>query len=668
MRPENHRRRVLLFLIAILLPCVLLVILSLRIIGQERELADTRLAEERSRWAGDVRQELLARLERIKFQEVGRLAGQLDEQPLTGSTNPAVALVVSMERGRLVLPWQASEYRTQYRRLLQEPVFASRISQGQAEEFARQRPDKAVGFYRDAAQTAGHPTQEAYARLLLARALANSGQLQEASALYWELLHDPSEVADEHGVPFALYAAERLLASGNNGEAVLERLMNRATVEAWSSPAALYLLSDLMDKLSGGSGEDEPPTGHAADQVRPDLRRAADQARREVLRAIRHVAQAVSLQRELPGLLRIHTEGNDPVELEPLWIPFGDELWLVGTAPVGQDRTIVVAVDAEQILASLEAPGAFSDAATGTVRFHRDRDQDGELLGPTIPGLKVVFEGATGPGLAGGWNGRQSFYLGALLLGVSATLFVGYLLWRDVRREVNLSEMRTQFVSNVSHELKTPLTSIRMFAETLQAGRPEDPRERAEYLETIVQESERLSRLLDNVLDFSRIERGEKAYTFAPTPLAELLRDVARTIEDPLRREGFELRVHLQEDLPPVEVDRDAIEQAVLNLLVNAMKYSAGNREIDLCLSRRDRCAVIAVVDRGMGIRPEDRERIFEKFVRAPVPEVESVPGAGLGLTLVAHIVEAHGGRIEVASEPEHGSTFSLLFPLEERA
>ena len=134
-----------------------------------------------------------------------------------------------------------------------------------------------------------------------------------------------------------------------------------------------------------------------------------------------------------------------------------------------------------------------------------------------------------------------------------------------------------------------------------------------------------------------------------------------------MRQQGFELRVDLQEGLPPVEVDRDAVEQAALNLLVNAMKYSGESREIDLCLSRRDGWAVIAVTDRGVGIRPEDQDRIFEKFFRVSRPEGENVPGAGLGLTLVAHIVEAHRGRVEVVSAPARGSTFSLLFPLEGR-
>jgi signal transduction histidine kinase len=203
-----------------------------------------------------------------------------------------------------------------------------------------------------------------------------------------------------------------------------------------------------------------------------------------------------------------------------------------------------------------------------------------------------------------------------------------------------------------------------MFAETLHENSPEDVGPQGEYLETIVNESERLTRLLNNVLDFSKIERGQKAYRREPHCLKEILRFTARAMQYPLEQKRFALRLEIEEGMPPAQVDRDAIEQAILNLLTNAMKYSGKNRDIELRLRSEGGEAVIEVSDQGVGIPPAEESRIFERFYRVSSQENDRIPGAGLGLTLVQHIAQAHGGRVTVKSAPGKGSTFSLFIPL----
>jgi signal transduction histidine kinase len=227
-----------------------------------------------------------------------------------------------------------------------------------------------------------------------------------------------------------------------------------------------------------------------------------------------------------------------------------------------------------------------------------------------------------------------------------------------------LAAMRSHFVAGVSHELKTPLTAIRMYAETLRAGRPRDPSARDEYLDTIVAESERLSRLLDNVLDFAKIERGTRNYTMAPRQLSDIVGDARRIMAHALAQQGFALDVTVDPAVPAVFVDADAVEQAVLNLMVNAMKYSGESRRIGIRLTHDDCWAVVTVSDSGIGIAESEQAKIFTEFHRAPGPQNASVPGAGLGLTIVRHIASAHHGHVTVRSEPGHGSEFSLHLPL----
>jgi signal transduction histidine kinase len=168
------------------------------------------------------------------------------------------------------------------------------------------------------------------------------------------------------------------------------------------------------------------------------------------------------------------------------------------------------------------------------------------------------------------------------------------------------------------------------------------------------------TRLLNNVLDFSKIEKGKRIYHPEPASLYEVVESAARTMEYPLKQQGFQLDISMEEGLPLAQVDRDAMEQALLNLLHNAVKYSGD--------SKKSGRALIQVVDQGIGIPPQEKEKIFEKFYRAASPQNERIPGTGIGLALVSHIVDAHGGRLELESEPGEGSTFSIYIPLEEKA
>ena len=249
-------------------------------------------------------------------------------------------------------------------------------------------------------------------------------------------------------------------------------------------------------------------------------------------------------------------------------------------------------------------------------------------------------------------------------LGVAIVLFGAIALaGRAAAREMRLSQMKSDFVSNVSHELRTPLSSIRVFGEYMRLGRVttgEKIREYGEYIET---ESRRLTQLINNILDFSKIESAEKKYHFAPSDLGGLVADTVAAFEMPLREKGVSIALHPAEGPLPVTVDRDAIAQAVVNLLDNAVKYSNGSKEIAVSLAAGASEARVAIQDHGIGIAARDQKKIFDKFYRAGSGLVHDVKGSGLGLAIVRHVVEAHGGRVEVESEPGRGSTFTIVLP-----
>lgn len=254
-----------------------------------------------------------------------------------------------------------------------------------------------------------------------------------------------------------------------------------------------------------------------------------------------------------------------------------------------------------------------------------------------------------------------------LLVGVliSAIATGGWLVVTDLRRQLTLARQKSDFVSNVSHELKTPLTSIRMFAELLGEERVTDPGKRREFLRIIGAESARLTRLINQVLDFSRLERGEKTWSFSPVDLRDVVREAVETCRPPLEAAGVAISVPVESGPIWVSGDRDALVQIVVNLLSNVEKYAAEGREVGLTLvgSSAGGRVQLEVADRGPGVPRGMEARIFEQFVRGDDSLTGGIPGSGLGLTLARQIARAHGGDVRCDPRSGGGSVFTLSLP-----
>jgi signal transduction histidine kinase len=254
------------------------------------------------------------------------------------------------------------------------------------------------------------------------------------------------------------------------------------------------------------------------------------------------------------------------------------------------------------------------------------------------------------------FTGAFAVLIGLIVVGVVA----GY---RLMRRETEMARLKSDFVANVSHDLKTPLSVIRMFGETLEMGRVTDEAKRREYYRVIARESERLSRLIENVLSFARIESGRRTYDIVPTPVEPLIRDALEVFEPTLASEGFKVEVTVAPGLPEVPLDAAAVGQALSNLVDNAIKYSDEQKWLAIDARLVGGELAIAVVDAGVGIPREEQTRIFEKFYRVGRSETQGRRGSGVGLALVRHVADAHRGRVTVESTPGHGSRFMLWLP-----
>lgn len=260
---------------------------------------------------------------------------------------------------------------------------------------------------------------------------------------------------------------------------------------------------------------------------------------------------------------------------------------------------------------------------------------------------------------------RENILYGLLIIFIIILMILGaIMIVRDIARETETTRLRTEFVHNVSHELKTPLTLVRLYGETLQRKGDLNENEKLQAYEIITKESERLSHLIDNVLDFSRIEMGKKEFNIRKGNLSNTIRDTLDSYLYHLEKKGFKINTEISRELPEMDFDPEAIASVLINLLSNAIKFSTDRKEVTVRLFKDNDNAVLRVEDKGIGISPGETSKIFQRFYRVRNKVTTESSGSGLGLTLVMHIIEAHGGTIKVESKLGEGSAFSIILPI----
>jgi two-component system phosphate regulon sensor histidine kinase PhoR len=259
---------------------------------------------------------------------------------------------------------------------------------------------------------------------------------------------------------------------------------------------------------------------------------------------------------------------------------------------------------------------------------------------------------------------RQNIYIIAIIDLV--LLFGAWLIYRNLKKQMELAQLKSDFISNVSHEIRTPLALISMYIETLDLNRVKTEEKKKEYYSIIYNETQRLSNLVNKILNFSQIENDKRKYVFAKTNLNNVVNEVVNTFKYHLEDKNFELQLELDNEIPQIMADSEALTDSLVNLVDNAIKYSGDQKFLGIKTGQQKDGVFIEIKDNGIGISESDQKKIFEKFYRVTEKNLAyKAKGSGLGLSIVKHVIDKHNGKINIKSKVGSGTSFRLIFPLE---
>lgn len=649
LRLRSGRELVLVFALTILVPGLLLAVFGARTLVQERRFGEQqirdridRAGDEAARDLGFELRDWVAALDRA---QPGRMDVSAWPEPIRRAlTEPAVAALVFTDASP-VRVWPHSQVLYQPELRDQSTPFATSSTFAEAEAAELQRRDygRAIELYKQALSSAG-PDRRPLVLQRLARTFRKVGQDNEALRLFQTLSTLDGTIGS---VPAALVGRYELCAYWATHAP--ERL----------APAALEFYRHLVD---GTWALDKARFEFYADRARGWLAGADSQ---QVGRIAQLEARKRLLTEAVAGVVARRTSPGDPsagsamvlvgsanrdiaLIIDKAWL--ATNVWPQMFAPVRQQGFHLAVVAPKETLIFTTAPSAPS-----TEGLHASR------MTPDVSPAWRVRAWPTDPAsLAADLTRRQRLSLVSLALVVLLLVFGIYMTTRVVGKELEVARLKADFVSTVSHEFRSPLTGIRQLGEMLMRGRVPSEARRLEYYERITRESDRLARLVDNLLDFSRMEEGRKEYRFLPLDTGPWLQSVLADFHSQASTAGVSVVAAIGESLPVVLGDRETLTCAVRNLLDNAIKYSPGRPSVWIDARAENDYLTIRVRDEGVGMSPQDRKHAFEKFYRARSEITREVKGAGLGLSLVERIVAAHGGRVDCESEPGRGSTFSI--------
>lgn len=548
--------------------------------------------------------------------------------------------------------------------------YSLHMNRAETEEFARNNYSFAVRNYQTALGLAATKQQEALAIEGMARSCMAGQKYPQAISYYQRLRNEYSQTVNSGGHPYGISAPLQLYAIGTiTGEEVCKHDSLLAIYEQirqghWliSSSAYIFFKSEYASIL-GLELESQESGFERTLKFQQFL-----------------IGQLIPAIQERSGFSGFHNS----TETKRMYLPANGDEYLISYKEIpltGTDRQQMGGIrwNLDTVMASIIPPLlATAEEETGLefllVNGNRSNLPAGDADHIPETSLRLTFSKVPFPwtlvAIQPGYEKLDSdlkiqLVIYGLLIAIIIVLmlFGAFVLLRDISREADSMRLQTEFVHNVSHELKTPLSLIRLYGETLLLKEHLPEKDRKEGLQIISKESERLSQMINNILDFSKIEMGRKEFDLKPGNLAEVTRGTLESYRYHLVKKGFTIEEDLDPDIPILLFDRDAVEGILVNLFSNVIKFSDRHKRMGVKLKKTPEVVLLVVADQGIGIPPDELPHIFDRFYRVKGNSDFEARGSGLGLTLVKHAAEAHGWQIEVQSTPGKGSSFTIIIP-----
>jgi signal transduction histidine kinase len=643
-----------LFAATILIPSILLAYFALASSRSEELSLDLELRERSEAIATQLHRDLSASYYQFEQATLERLTR--GQSPLNHLTELTPYLKVGFrfdQTGLLVAPFEMDSpvYSEQ-------PSTAFRAGHTYAQQLERDKQyEQAALHYRAAGALTQTPKYFREAQLGEARSLWEAGGKAEATTLLIRLA-DEKQTRDRFGFRFRdlaiLKMAEfRLQDDPESSTNVLRDLIEQLLTERWTigRPGEATIARRALSRLEGKTD----PDWLARARTRLGERSVQFQWATQIRDELELFAGAQI--REQDGVFQYYARP----ESEALWSSVqaqGNLYTFAFSARALLEDLNSAAVRASTVDADLQVTLEASDSATRKNTLYR------RSLSPWIPYVSVLVQPVDPEALAAQKSQRRQIRL--MIIGLSILMVVVGIISTAqlVTREIETAWEKTDFAANVSHELRSPITQIRLKAEALQYDLVNDDADRRGHYDAIVREAERLSRLVDNVLDFAAIERGAKTYSLRPAAIDDILFSSVEACAAVMEQSKCEIELNIEPHLPTVWIDRDAISQVFINLISNAAKYGSSGEWVGVKAHLIDDQIEVAVMDKGMGIKKEDLKHVFEHFYRSTDPRVRKKKGTGIGLAIVKYIMETHGGEVTVESTLGKGTTFTVHFPL----
>ncbi len=701
---RRHKRVIVIFLLTIFVPSVLLSVLGVRAIRNERFRLANQLEEEQIRIVDLFRTQILSQVNEVEntlqhlvqtpslinrdYEAINILLdSRIDENNLLKQF-----FIVYRDAGPWFPPLQpVMDHSVPKSTLRLNDAQQEKMKEAETYEFSQKKYESAVSIYNDLMTVVKEKNGQAQLLNRIGRNLTKSKEYKRAISIYSRIINEYPESLTSSGLPLVIIARLQLSdcfrKSGEYENALNEslKLYEKLLSNSWIlSESQFITYASMVKEISTDMWQNKPVELPGEEEYIRQLEQlTADyDSRIEQWQIIR------DLKTELIPEFHGRLTQSGPITQSPSrdYKTIGNNDFLIISTMIpdenNKDSQGILGVKINNdylendILNDIINNGIYSDEiAKFTISnlngriLYGSKNPNEELSNITaffdnnFPPWRIeAYPAASnGTGLTGL---HKSFFFWTILTLLLILSFGVVLIVRTVAHEMEVLRIKSDFVSSVSHEFKTPLTSIKALTERLLEGKVKDQAKMNQYFSVISQDTNKLTHLVGNILDFAKIEEGKKEYDFEETDMIDWLDQTVENFKKENLQIEIEIRSRVPDDVPHLSIDKNAMALAVSNLLDNAIKYSTGKNEIDVIVVKDENNILIKVKDYGIGISHNELNKVFDKFYQGSNATRLSTKGTGLGLTLVRHTIESHGGEVKVESKINQGSTFTLSLPI----